>query len=140
MRRMPRRTRGMEWQVPYQDTREGQDQDRLQPTAKVQSAPQPTLGLEAQSRLTSRITRPTLEPGQSQENQPSRSRSPTKKVHKRPNPTATQKSEQKITVAAETTRSKRINVRSRRAVEVLDLNAQMANDSTAMKTVVEDSE
>lgn len=37
MRRMPRRTRGMEGQVPYQDTREDQDQDRLQPTAKVPS-------------------------------------------------------------------------------------------------------
>ncbi|KAK2005397.1 hypothetical protein LZ32DRAFT_189798 [Colletotrichum eremochloae] len=35
MRCMLRRTRGLERQMPYQDTRKSQDQDRLQPTIKV---------------------------------------------------------------------------------------------------------
>ncbi|KXH44925.1 hypothetical protein CNYM01_14361 [Colletotrichum nymphaeae SA-01] len=37
MRRMLRRTRGMARRMPYQDTREGQDQGRLRPTVEVPS-------------------------------------------------------------------------------------------------------
>ncbi|OHW97034.1 reverse transcriptase [Colletotrichum incanum] len=98
-----------------------------------QTAPQPALGPEARTRPNPRTTRPTLEPGQSQENQPGRSRSRTKKVQKRPNPTTTQESEETITVAEESTRPKRTNIRSRRALEALEPNTQITNDSTAME-------
>ncbi|KAF4772699.1 hypothetical protein HER10_EVM0002042 [Colletotrichum scovillei] len=110
-----------------------------------QTAPHPALGPEPRIRPNPRTTRPTLEPGQSQENRPSRSRSPTKKIQKRPNPTATQETEETITVAAENTRPRRTIIRSRRALEALDPNTQMTDtqtisNSTAMEIVVNDSE
>ncbi|KAI3545670.1 zinc knuckle [Colletotrichum abscissum] len=95
-----------------------------------QTAPQPVLGSETRTRPNPRIARPPLEPGQSQENRPSRSRSPTKKIQKRPNPTATQESEETITVAAENTRPRRTIIRSRRALEALDPNTQMTDTQT----------
>ncbi|OHE90327.1 zinc knuckle [Colletotrichum orchidophilum] len=76
------------------------------------------------------MARPTLD-RQSQENQPTRSRSLTKKVQKRPNPTDTQEPQGTITVAAENTRPKRTIVRSRRALEALDPSTQMTNDIMA---------
>ncbi|KDN71154.1 hypothetical protein CSUB01_12466 [Colletotrichum sublineola] len=105
-----------------------------------QPAPQSALGPEARTRPNPRTTRPTREPGQSQENQPNRSRSPTKKVQKRPNPAATQESEETITVAAENERPRRTIIRTRRALEALDPNTQMLNESTAMEIVVDDNE
>ncbi|KDN61236.1 hypothetical protein CSUB01_11874 [Colletotrichum sublineola] len=97
-----------------------------------QAAPQPALGPEARTRPNPRTARPTLD-RQPQENQPTRSRSLTKKVQKRSNPTDTQESEGTITVVAENMRPKRTIVRSRRALEALDPNTQMTNDSTAME-------
>ncbi|KAK1484598.1 hypothetical protein CABS01_17217 [Colletotrichum abscissum] len=110
-----------------------------------QTAPSPALGSETRTRPNPRIAGPPLEPGQSQENRPSRSRSPTKKIQKRPNPTATQESEETITVAAENTRPRRTIIRSRRALEALDPNTQTTDtqtisNSTAMEIVVDDSE
>ncbi|KAK9778918.1 hypothetical protein SCAR479_04154 [Seiridium cardinale] len=107
-----------------------------------QTAPHPALGPDTRTRPNPRTTRPTLEPGQSQENRPSRSRSPTKKVQKRPYPTATEESEETITVAAENTCPKRTIIRSRRALEALDqmTDTQTINDTTKMEIVVDDSE
>jgi hypothetical protein len=99
----------------------------LVPTSRTQN--------QLRETTTTRTGRPTLAPSQSQGARPSRSKSPTKKLQKRTNPASSQTNDENadsINVATENIRPKRTIIRSRRALEALDVNTQLTNDSHQM--------
>ena len=98
-------------------------------------------GSQDRTKETTRQSRPTLEPRQSQGSRPGRSRSPTKKIQKRTAPANSQSNDENTDVSinvftdtaeAEKARPQRAVTRTRRALESLDANMHWTTDSPYM--------